>query len=386
MRTYFSQFGDVTKLRLSRNKKTGRSKHFAFLEFASKDVASIVAQTMNNYLMFGHILKCHLVPNEQVHENLWKGANRKFRVVPWAKIEARKLEQPASKEVWGKRIEKEKARREKKLEKVKSIGYEFDVGTLKAVEDVDSKAIEETPVQEASEAAPEEKEKASRKGRARKGKTIEDVPDKASGESEDVGLGGVDSDEVVEQTVIVEKAKNKKKQLVVTEEVTTKKSRKGAKKGKEVETVSADAVVETPNTSIPAVRIAADEIIENISNAAKAVGNAVGLTNGAEEATAETVGEGNETAKRSRKRKVKEDAETKPTKKGKTEEKVELESKPAKEKIVKEKKDKLVKEKDEKPVKEKAVKDKVDKKQKAVKEKKEKAPKEDKKATNQATS
>ena len=33
MRGYFSQFGEVSRLRLSRNKKTGKSKHYAFVEF-----------------------------------------------------------------------------------------------------------------------------------------------------------------------------------------------------------------------------------------------------------------------------------------------------------------------------------------------------------------
>lgn len=58
MKEYFSQFGEITRLRLSRNKKTGRSKHFAFLEFKNAEVAKIVADTMDNYLLFGHLLKC----------------------------------------------------------------------------------------------------------------------------------------------------------------------------------------------------------------------------------------------------------------------------------------------------------------------------------------
>ena len=33
MRSYFGQFGEVTRLRLSRNKKTGKSKHYAYVEF-----------------------------------------------------------------------------------------------------------------------------------------------------------------------------------------------------------------------------------------------------------------------------------------------------------------------------------------------------------------
>ena len=396
MRTYFSQFGNVTKLRLSRNKKSGRSKHFAFLEFASKDVASIVAQTMNNYLMFGHILKCQLVPNEQVHENIWKGANRKFRVVPWAKIEARKLAQPASKEVWGKRIENEKARREEKLKKVKSIGYEFDVGTLKTVDNTDEKTIEEPSAQETAEAAPDKKEKASEKGKAKKNKEIEYSPKEASGRGEGAERGGMGDDHIVERTVTIESVKNNNGQLVVSEEITTKQPRKGGRKGKGAKTAVADAVVETTETAIPAARIAVNEIAENISNVARAVGNALGNAIGpksvAEAAMAESTAKEDGTTKRDRKRKAKENVEAKPAKRGKTNGKLEQEAEPVteKRKDVKEKNDNPGEKRKDKsregvngqPVEENIVEDKTDKKGRPTKEKKLKVSEKDKKAVN----
>lgn len=86
MRSYFNQFGDITRLRLSRNKKTGRSKHYAFIEFSSREVAKIVAESMNNYLLFGHILKVQLLEPSQVHDNLFVGANKAFKPVPWTRI------------------------------------------------------------------------------------------------------------------------------------------------------------------------------------------------------------------------------------------------------------------------------------------------------------
>ncbi|KAF8626418.1 hypothetical protein AX17_006584 [Amanita inopinata Kibby_2008] len=86
LRGYFSQFGNVTRLRLSRNKKTGKSKHYAFIEFDSSSVAEIVAETMDNYLILGHILQCKVIPKDKVHPQLWIGANRKWRVVPRARV------------------------------------------------------------------------------------------------------------------------------------------------------------------------------------------------------------------------------------------------------------------------------------------------------------
>ncbi|NXT27796.1 MK67I protein, partial [Syrrhaptes paradoxus] len=70
--------GTVTRLRLSRSKKTGASKGYAFIEFASDDVAKIVADTMNNYLFSERLLKCQVIPPERVHENLFKNSNKIF--------------------------------------------------------------------------------------------------------------------------------------------------------------------------------------------------------------------------------------------------------------------------------------------------------------------
>jgi nucleolar protein 15 len=150
MRAYFSQFGEITRLRLSRNRVTGRSKHYAFIEFASSVVAKIVAETMNNYLMYGHILKCKYVPQEQQHPELWKGANRRYKRVPWNRIEKQRLERGKTRDKWAKSIEQEEKRRLAKAEKLKKLGYEFEMPELKAVDSV--------PVQEklpAPEAAAE---------------------------------------------------------------------------------------------------------------------------------------------------------------------------------------------------------------------------------------
>lgn len=136
MREYFSQFGNISRLRLSRNRKSGASKHYAFIEFTSAGVAQIVADTMNNYLMFGHILKCKVVAKEQLHENVWKGANKRFKNVPWNKLEGRKFEVGLGREQWAERVEEENKRRAAKNEKTKEIGYEFEATALKGVDEV----------------------------------------------------------------------------------------------------------------------------------------------------------------------------------------------------------------------------------------------------------
>lgn len=136
MKQYFSQFGTITNLRLSRNRKTGKSKHFAFVEFESAEVAEIVSKTMDNYLLFGHILKCKLVAPEQVHKDLWIGANKRFKRVPWNKIQGRQLSQAMMVGGWELRVAKEEKRRADKKAAMKLMDYDFESPKLKSPKDV----------------------------------------------------------------------------------------------------------------------------------------------------------------------------------------------------------------------------------------------------------
>ncbi|PIA53535.1 hypothetical protein AQUCO_00900249v1 [Aquilegia coerulea] len=70
MREFFKQFGAIKHLRIARSRKTGKSKHFGFIEFESPEVAKIVADCMHNYLLLEHMLQVHLIPQEHVHPKL----------------------------------------------------------------------------------------------------------------------------------------------------------------------------------------------------------------------------------------------------------------------------------------------------------------------------
>ncbi|RHZ75236.1 hypothetical protein Glove_216g9 [Diversispora epigaea] len=127
MKEYFSQFGTVTRLKLYRNKKTGKSKHFAFIEFLSDEVAQIVAETMNNYIMYNRLLKCELVPQEKINHFMWIGANKEFKPKSYLKEvmqihnrKKRSLEEKKKRN--GNLLKREKIKR-KKLEK---LGFEFE--------------------------------------------------------------------------------------------------------------------------------------------------------------------------------------------------------------------------------------------------------------------
>ena len=130
LKKYFQQFGDITRLRLSRNKKTGQSKHYGFIEFKEFEVAKIAYETMNNYLLMGHLLKVSLLTNDKIHENLFIGANSKFKIIPFNKINKRKYEKGRSIDEWNKLNENHLTNLKSKQEKLISKGIDFDISNI----------------------------------------------------------------------------------------------------------------------------------------------------------------------------------------------------------------------------------------------------------------
>jgi len=125
IRQFFSQFGTVKRLRVSRSKKTARSKGYAFVEFACDEVAKIAAETMDNYLMFGRLLKCKVVPNEKIHPRMWKGANRKFRYIPRGKNEIMRQNKERNIEEHKKHMSNLLKKESRKRRKLKALGIDY---------------------------------------------------------------------------------------------------------------------------------------------------------------------------------------------------------------------------------------------------------------------
>lgn len=72
LKKYFGQYGDVTRMRLARSEKTGRSKHFAFIEFRYPEVAQIAAESLNDYIMFRQRLRTVYIPPEKQDHDYFK--------------------------------------------------------------------------------------------------------------------------------------------------------------------------------------------------------------------------------------------------------------------------------------------------------------------------
>ncbi|VVC34453.1 Hypothetical protein CINCED_3A003074 [Cinara cedri] len=138
MKSYFSQFGKVTNVHIPKSKKNGKAKGFGFIEFLYPEVAKIVAETMNNYLMHKKILKTkYLAPNEVKKNTFWRKNRSTVPLTIQNRIKQRKLlNTPLDPE---QEVE-EKAKLSKRealfKEKIKSKGldYEFQLYKPKSLE------------------------------------------------------------------------------------------------------------------------------------------------------------------------------------------------------------------------------------------------------------
>ena len=168
MRSYFSQFGDVRRLRLSRNKKTGRSKHYAFIEFDKRSTAKIVAATMNGYFLAGRQLVSHVVKTNSVHPKMFAGSNRKFRPIPWRLIAKQKHNAPRTESQQAQRIEKLKSKEAKKRAKLKAMGIDYDFAGYSGKKVNAEQGEEESQASKRQKTDPKDSAKKGKKSKKRK--------------------------------------------------------------------------------------------------------------------------------------------------------------------------------------------------------------------------
>jgi len=148
MRGFFSQFGAVAQLRLARSKKSTRSKGYAFIKFEDPKVAIIVANTMDKYLLFGNTLQCNVLKQEDVHPNMFKGADKPFRKVPWRDIAKKRQNAPRTAEQTIKITKRLIQKDNKKRKKLEALGIKYDFegyGQADALEDVANTTVAEQP-------------------------------------------------------------------------------------------------------------------------------------------------------------------------------------------------------------------------------------------------
>ncbi|KAI9075808.1 hypothetical protein K1719_042294 [Acacia pycnantha] len=134
MEGFFGQFGTIKRLRIARNKKTGKSRHFGFIQFESPEVAKIVAETMHNYLLHEHVLQVHLIPPEDVHPKLWRGFSYRYKPLDTVQIERKMLGKERTFEEQQKLVERILKHDKKRRKRIEAAGIDYEcpeiVGTV----------------------------------------------------------------------------------------------------------------------------------------------------------------------------------------------------------------------------------------------------------------
>lgn len=138
---YFSQFGKVTRVRVSRSKKTGKAKHYAFVEFQHVEVAKIAADAMDGYFMLTQRIICKVLPANKVHPKLFVGANKKFKVIPWKTVERRRHDKERTPEEQAQRIARLIKRDQKRRKKIAEAGIEYDYPSIESVLPIKPKKV-----------------------------------------------------------------------------------------------------------------------------------------------------------------------------------------------------------------------------------------------------
>ncbi|XP_062091875.1 uncharacterized RNA-binding protein C1827.05c [Humulus lupulus] len=126
MEGFFRQFGVIKRLRIARNKKTGKSKHYGFIEFEDSGVASIVAETMNNYLLFEHLLQVQLVPSDRIHPKLWRGVSFRYKPLDWVKVERKRHDKERTLDERKKLVDKIIKRDGKRRKMIEAAGIDYE--------------------------------------------------------------------------------------------------------------------------------------------------------------------------------------------------------------------------------------------------------------------
>lgn len=126
MEAYFRQFGTIKRLRIARNKKTGKSKHFGFIEFEDPEVAEVVAECMHNYLLFEHLLQVHLISPKHVHPKLWKGFNYRYKPLDWVEIERKRHNKEKTLEEHRKMVGRILKQDRKRRERIVAAGIDYE--------------------------------------------------------------------------------------------------------------------------------------------------------------------------------------------------------------------------------------------------------------------
>ncbi|XP_055589287.1 uncharacterized protein LOC129741572 [Uranotaenia lowii] len=198
LRQFFGQFGEVTRVHVARSKRTLRSRGYAYVEFRFREVAQIASETMNNYLMFGKILKTGILPAGAKriparYEMAYDAeGNKTSSYKLWLKRMVAKSNGRVTKTKVVKRNKRSLAKLKQMKKRFGELGVDFDVDQI--APDYSSEDLTLPPVDEEEAKIQAAKEK--RKARKQKVDKLEiSIDSTKTEEKADVSQDSVDNDD-----------------------------------------------------------------------------------------------------------------------------------------------------------------------------------------------
>lgn len=188
--------------RVSRSTKTGRSRGYAFVDFADEEVARVVSETMSGYFLLEKRLICHVLPKDKVHEHMFTKPKR----IPTKSDKQKKARSEVNQKVRSvdamAGITKKLIKREEmKRKKLSDLGIDYDFpGYAASAQAVDGG--EDDNKSKNSSSTKKKKRKLSEN--SREGKDLKTPKSKKKSKKSEV------EEEVVEETKSTKKKKSKK--------------------------------------------------------------------------------------------------------------------------------------------------------------------------------
>jgi nucleolar protein 15 len=115
---------------------------------------------MDGYMFFGQKLQSRVMNRKEVHPELFKGANRVFKKVPWKKLEVERHNKEVDEELAAKRTKTAEKRDKARKDRIKEAGIDYDFPPAKKATPA---AKKEKPVAAAATAKGKKKALAKKK-------------------------------------------------------------------------------------------------------------------------------------------------------------------------------------------------------------------------------
>lgn len=209
IKKYFEQFGPITRIICPKSSKTGRSVGYAFIEFGDEETARIAAKTMNNYILFEKILKCSYVEDKTKYDRIFLKWKKKFEFKQRYKEHCEKINKKKSNEEIKILVQGLLDREEKRREKMKEMGIDYEYKGYKEIVD-EYKNTHKKEIMEKNKNRKNEKNVKEKKEKKEKKENIN--KDNIKNTKKDNNKNKKQKEELIEQEKDIEKSDENKEE------------------------------------------------------------------------------------------------------------------------------------------------------------------------------